>query len=133
MSVVAAAGMAFGVRVRAHVVEHHQWLRPPAIVIANGIEDAVPRQRRDQLLQEQRQQGAANRRQIEVMNLEQSIQLHSFPILHELSPAEDDDVVGHQGHRRLGDGGERRLTGYEPPLLGFDAAHELEGLGEDGP
>lgn len=117
----------------AYVVQHHQLPRPPALVIANGIEDPIPRDCRDQLLQEQHQQHPTNQREVEVMDLEQAVQLQRLPLLHQLPPAEDDDVVGDEGGGRLGHAGHGRLAGDEVELLGLVAAEGGEGFGEDGP
>ena len=93
----------------------------------------MPHQRRDQLLQEQPQQRPANDGQVEIVNLEQPIQLHGRPALHELASAEDNEVVEAQRDGRLAHGGHGRLAGREAELLGLVAEEGLVGLGEEGP
>lgn len=116
-----------------HVVKHHQLRCPSSIVITNRIERSPPHQRRDELLQEQGQQSSADHCQVKVVNLEQAIQLQWLPLSHNLTSAEDDDVVKHQRRRGLGDGGHGRAAGHEAELLWLVASDFGEGLAEDGP
>ena len=76
-----------------HVVEHHQFLRPSTLVIANGVEDSILDDGPKQLLNEQCQQNAADNGKVEIVDHEKSIQGESFSSPHQLSSTEYDNIV----------------------------------------
>ena len=78
---------------KAYVVKRDQLISPAAIIVTNCKENAVPRDGRYQLLQKKEQEYPAYCGQVEVMDLEQAIELHRLPALHELPSAEDDQIV----------------------------------------
>lgn len=116
-----------------HIVENNQLIRPSAILITNAKKQPTPRQRRDQLLQEQQQQHAADDREVEVVHLEQSIQFQRFPALHDLPPSEDDEIVADERNGGLLQCAHRCGTGLEAEVFGRIALDLLESGGEDGP
>lgn len=67
------------------------------------------------------------------MDLEQPVQLHRRPVLHELPPAEDDGVVQAERHGRLLHCGHGRLARREAELLGFVPHDCLVAAGEERP
>ena len=116
-----------------HVIQHNKLIRPPTLLIANTKEQSTSCQRRDQLLQEQRQQHPTNHREVEVMNLEQPIQLERFPIAHQLPPAKDNRIVRQQRRRRLRERAHRCAAGLEAPVLSRVALDQGEGIAEYRP
>lgn len=86
-----------------------------------------------QLFDEQGQQGSADGGQVEVVDHEQRIELERAALLHDLTAAEDDDVVGDKHGRGLLEGGHRGDALLELELAGGVSHDDLEGLVEDGP
>jgi hypothetical protein len=91
-----------------YVVEGDKRLCPASILIADRKEDAVPRYCRNQLLEEQRQQNRTNRRQIEVVDQEETLELHWLAVAHELPAAKNDHIVQANIQHRLLDRGQGR-------------------------
>lgn len=81
---------------RTHIVQDNQRSSPATSVIADGIEDAVAHQGREQLLNEESQQDTTYGCQVEVVDHEESVELESRAIAHDLTATEDNDVVGDQ-------------------------------------
>lgn len=102
-------------------------------MVADGVEDAVPVQGRDELFGKQHQQPAADEGEVEIVNLEQTVELHGLAAAHELTSAKDDDVVGNQRQGRLPERGHRRATGGEAEVLRLVALDRLKSLLEDRP
>lgn len=102
-------------------------------MIADGEENAMSPDGRHQLLNEESQQGRADRGEVEVMDHKQGVQFHRREPLHNLPTAEDDDIVGDEEDGGLGEGGQRSDTLDELELGGGIADDILEGLVEDGP
>ncbi|RDW76874.1 uncharacterized protein DSM5745_06866 [Aspergillus mulundensis] len=95
-----------------HIVKQHKLIRPSPARIANRMEDAILRERRQDLLEEQRKQGAADEGENEVVDNKWRLQLECRLALHELAAAEDHDVVccqGDQGALQRCHGGDARL------------------------
>jgi hypothetical protein len=107
--------------VQTYVVQDNKRRRPSTIVVANGVEHASPHQRWNQLLQKQQQQYSTNRRQVKVVNLEQSVQFQRLPILHNFPSTEDDDVVCDERPCRLGHARHGGGPGLESKMLGLVA------------
>lgn len=102
-------------------------------MMANGVENSSSDNGGKQLLDKKKQQYAANGGQVEVMNLEKSIELERLTTTHDLAATKDDDVVGDQ---HGGSGAERRhgsLARDELEILRLVALDGLEDLFEDGP
>ena len=93
-----------------HVVEHHQFLRPSTLVIANGVEDSILDDSPKQLLNEECQQNAADNGKVEIVDHEKSIQGESFSSPHQLSSTEYDNIVCYQNRRSFFKCGHWRYT-----------------------
>lgn len=116
-----------------HVVENDQFIRPPALVLADGEEDAVSRDGGDELLEEQRQERAADDGQVEVVDLEEAVEGKGGPVAHHLAPAEDDNVVGDQDRGGLLERGHGGRVGREAEIGGRVGLDQHEEPLEDGP
>ena len=67
------------------------------------------------------------------MDLEQAIELHRLPSLHQFPSTENDEVVRNERDGRLLHCRHGRLAGHEAEVICWVSAHQLEGLVEDGP
>lgn len=77
----------------SYVVQQNQGFGPPAIGVTDGVEDAVPDDRREQLLNEENQQPAADEREEEVVDEENRLQPEGLAVSHPLPAPEDDSIV----------------------------------------
>lgn len=102
-------------------------------MLTDGEEETVSVDGGHELLNEQSQQRSADQCQVEVVNHEQRVQFERGTILHELTAAEDDDVVRDQGNGGSLERRHRRDAFNETELAGGIAHDGLEGLIEDGP
>ncbi len=76
-----------------YIVQHDELRSPTAVGVADGVEDAIPSQGRDQLLQEKQEQNRADGCEVEVVDLEKAVQLQRRSLPHQLPSAKDDQVV----------------------------------------
>ena len=76
-------------------------------MLANGVEDTMAVECWNQLFQEKCKKTARDDRQVEIVDLECGVELEGLLVLHELTAAEDNDVVAHQSERGPLEGGER--------------------------
>lgn len=102
-------------------------------MVADSEEEALTRDRGDQLLRKQRKQYAANGREVKVVHLEEKVELEGRTLAHELSTAEDYNVVCDNRDGARLEGRERRLSLHEAEILRLDARNGLKDLLEDGP
>jgi hypothetical protein len=116
-----------------YIVQDNQLIGPPTLAVADGIEHAVPPDRRDQLLSEKHKQRAANERQVQVVHLEEPIQLQRLSAAHDLPPAKDDDIVRDEQDRRRLEGRHGRDALLEAEVLRLVAHDRGEDPVEDGP
>lgn len=119
--------------VATYVVQHNQGLGPTSLMVADGEEDALADNGREQLLNEQSQEDCADSGQVEVVDDEESLQLKRLSLAHHLASTKDyyvvdDDEDGGLLQRRHG-----RAAGLEAEVVGGIAHDELEGLVEDRP
>jgi hypothetical protein len=116
-----------------HVVKQDELVSPAAIEIADSVEDAVPDQGGEKLLNEESQKTTADDGQVQVVDLERTVQLEGRAAPHELTAAQNDSVVYNERNDRLfvrrHDGAAR----HEAELLGRVAKHLLPCGREDGP
>ena len=120
-------------RIGTYVVENDHLVRPAAIVVTDGKENAVPRDRGDDLLRKQHQQNKADGRKVKVVELEQKAQLERLAVPHQLPSTEYDNVVrDEEGCARL-EGRDGRLPGNEAEILRLVAQEGLVRLLKDGP
>lgn len=116
-----------------HIVQGDQRLSPAAIIVADGEEETVADQRRDELLEVEGEQATADDGQVEVVDFEQPVELQRRALFHNLPTTEDDDVVRGQGHGRLEHRRHGRAARDEAELLGLVSHDLFKGMGEDGP
>jgi hypothetical protein len=116
-----------------YIVENDHLVGPTTVMAADGMENTVPRQFWNQLFKEQHQQYPADGCEIEVVNLEESVELVRRAVLHELAATEDDDVVRHKHNRALCQRRHGRLARYEAEILWSVSFDHSKGLLKDGP
>ena len=116
-----------------HVVEHDEGLRPSTTVVTDGVEDTMPPESREELLNEEDQQDGTDGGQEEIVNHEQSVELESGEVFHDFTTTEDYDVVCHHEGRGLLKGRHGSHTLDKLELAGWVAHDILERLIEDGP
>ena len=117
----------------SYIVQNDQFVSPATTVVADGIEDSIAHDSRDQLLEEEQEQGARDDGQVKVVDLEGAIELKSRATTHDLTAAKDDDAVQDQGDCHDGMSGHWCAPGHEAELLGLVAHDGLETSFEDGP
>jgi hypothetical protein len=120
-------------RFRTYVVKQDQLVGPATIEVANGVENTVPDQRREQLLNEESQKTTADDGQVEVVDLERTVQAEGCAVPHELAASQNDGVVCNERQNRLFVRRHDGVAGHELELLGRVAKHLLPRGGEDGP
>lgn len=108
-------------------------LGPAAIMVADGVEDAVARNGGQKLLNVQSQQDGADSSEDEVVDQEQTLELERLTTTHQLATAEDDGVVDDDEDGGGLEGGHGRLEGDETKVLGRVADTSSPCLIEDGP
>lgn len=118
---------------QTYIVERNKRLGPAALVVADGVEDAVTDQSGQQLLNEESQEHTTDRGQVEVVDHEQEVELERRAIAHDFPAAKDDDVVGDE-HRGGGlEGGHGRDALLELEFFRGIAHDGLVAGVEDGP
>jgi hypothetical protein len=115
------------------VVENNQLICPPALVLANGKKQPLPRDNGNQLLREEHQQYPTDSGQVEVVELEQEVQLERLALAHQFPPTEDYNVVCEEGDGGGLERGHGRLAGLEAEVLRLVADNGLERSFEEGP
>lgn len=118
---------------RTHVVKKDELVSPAAIEIADSVENAVPDEGGEKLLNEESQQTTADDGQVQVVDLERTVQAECRAAPHELAATQNDDVVCNERNGRLFVGGHERLARREAEILSGIAKHLLPCGGEDGP
>ena len=118
---------------QTHVVKQDELVSPAAIEIADGVEKTVPDQGGEKLLNEESQKTTADNGQVQVVDLEGTVQAEGRAAPHELTTTQNDDVVRNERNDRLFVCGHQDLSLLEPELLGRVAKHLLPCGGEDGP
>lgn len=116
-----------------YVVENDKLVGPTALVVANREEDTVPYNGGNQLLQEQRQERTTNNGQVKVVDFEKTIERKGRTVAHQLTTAEDDDIVCHQHRRGLLECRHWGAARGESEGLGRVWLDEYEEPLEDGP
>lgn len=76
-----------------HIVEDNERLGPAAIDVADGVEDALANESREELLNEQRQEDTTDGGEVEVVDEEERLELEGLAVAHQLPAAKDDGVV----------------------------------------
>jgi len=117
----------------AYVVEDNKRLRPAAILVADGVENTLPHDRWQKLLNKESQEDPADRGQIKVVDQEERLQLERLPVAHQLPAPENEDIVAYDENARLFQGWHRSLASLESKVVGRIAHNSLEGLVEVGP
>lgn len=118
---------------QTHIIENDELLRPATSMVADGVEEAVPRKCGNELLGEQGQKDAADGGQVEVVQLEEEAELEGRAIAHELATSEDYNVVCEENDGACLDVRDGGLAGDELELVGGIADDLFEGFVEDGP
>ena len=118
---------------QTHVVKQDELIGPAAIEIADGVEKTVPDQGGEKLLNEESQKTTADNGQVQVVDLEGTVQAEGRAAPHELTTTQNDDVVRNERNDRLFVCGHQDFSLLEPELLGRVAKHLLPCGGEDGP
>ena len=132
--VVSAAVLGFSmVSSQTHVVKQDELVGPAAIEIADGVEKTVPDQSGEKLLNEESQKTTADDGQVQVVDLERTVQAEGRAAPHEFTTTQNDDVVCNERHDRLFVRRHDGVAGHELELLGRVAKHLLPRGGEDGP
>lgn len=108
-------------------------MSPTAIVVADGVEDALAHDGRQNLLDEKGQQDGGDGGQDEVVDEKERFKLESVSFAHPLATPENDDVVADDKNTRLLEGGHGRDAGLKLEFAGRVADDGLPGLVEDGP
>lgn len=117
----------------SYIVQNDKLIRPSAIVVANSKEKSLPRNDGNQLLGKKRKQYPTNSREVEVVDLEEKVELEGLAVAHQLSAAEDNNVVCDERDCACLEGRKRCLALYESEILGFVASDGLEDSLKDGP
>ena len=85
-------------------------------MVADGIKYPMSPDRRQKLLDEQRQQDTTDDREREIVDHEEGLELQRLSISHELPSAKDDHVVCDYQRRRLPEGRHWRVAPDEPKV-----------------
>lgn len=116
-----------------YIVEDNEGLRPTAIMIADGIEDALAHNGRQDLLNEESQEDGGDGGQDKVVNEEQRFKLEPVLLAHPLATTKDDNVVANDEDARLFEGRHWRNASLELEVASRVANDGLPGLVENGP
>ena len=119
--------------VNTYVVKDNQLVRPAAFVVADGEEKTLPRNRGDQLLREEKQQGPADSGEVKVVHLEEKVELEGLTVAHKLPTTEDYSVVYNQRDNADLECRKGRLSLHEAEVLRLVARNGLKALFEDWP
>lgn len=118
---------------QTHVVKQDELVGPAAIEIADGVEETVPDQSGEKLLNEESQKTTADDGQVQVVDLERTVQAEGRAAPHELTTTQNDDVVCNERNDRLFVCRHESAAGRELELLSRVAKHLLPCGGENGP
>ena len=116
-----------------YVVKQNQLVGPATVEVADGVENTVPDERREQLLNEESQKTTADDGQVQVVDLERTVQAEGCAVPHDLAAAQNDDVVCNERNDRLFVCRHESAAGRELELLSRVAKHLLPCGGENGP
>jgi hypothetical protein len=75
------------------IVQDNEGLGPTTIGVADGMEDTAANDSRKKLLNVESQKSTANNGQVEVVDEEKALELEGLAVAHELTTAEDYEVV----------------------------------------
>jgi len=118
---------------QTHVVKQDELVGPAAIEITNSVENAIPDQGGEKLLNEESQETTADDGQVQVVDLERTVQTEGRAAPHELTTTQNDGVVYNERNDRLFVCRHERAARHELELLGRVAKHLLPCGGENGP
>lgn len=76
-----------------YVVEDDKLVGPSTLVRADGVENAIVVDLRDELLQEEKQQSSGDGGKVKVVDHEWAVQLEGWAVAHELAASKDNNVV----------------------------------------
>jgi hypothetical protein len=116
-----------------YVVKQDQLVGPATVEVADGVENTVPDEGGEQLLNEESQKTTADDGQVEVVDLERAVQAEGCAVPHELAASQNNGVVCNERQDRLFVRRHDGVAGHELELLGRVAKHLLPRGGEDGP
>jgi len=116
-----------------YIIQYHQLVRPSAVMVTNGEEDAVTAHDGNQLLSEEQKEYSADGREVEVVHLEQEAKFEGRALAHNLPPTKDDNVVCEENGGACLERRHRRLAGHESEVLRLVAHGRFIALLEDGP
>ena len=77
----------------SYIVQNDQFVSPASIIMADGMEDAASSKSGKELLNEESEKATGDDGEVEIVNHEGTIKDKWFPVLHEVSSTEDNDVV----------------------------------------
>lgn len=102
-------------------------------MVADGVEDAVADNGRDELLNEEGKEDTADGREVKVVDEEERLELEGLAVAHEGAAAKDDGIVDDDEDGRRLEGGHGRLKGHKLELVDGVADDGRPGLVKDGP
>lgn len=102
-------------------------------MVADGKEDTLADNSGQKLLNEESQEEAADGGQVEVVDEEERLELKGLAVAHQLSAAEDDEVVNDDEDGRRLQRGHGSLKGHKLEVIGRVANDGREELVKDGP
>ena len=103
------------------------------MVGADCVEDSIADESWNELLDEQEQQNATDRGQVEVVDLEEGVKRKRCAVSHQLTSSKNYDIIRNQSNSRLFHGRHRCHTWCEDELLRLIAHDRLECVREDWP
>lgn len=118
---------------KTHVVKQDELVGPAAIEITDSVEETVPDQGGEKLLNEESQKTTADDGEVQVVDLERTVQAEGRAAPHELTTTQNDDVVCDERNDRLFVCRHEDFSLLELELLGWVAKHLLPCGGENGP
>lgn len=116
-----------------HVVKNNERLGPPAVIVADGVKNAMAHNGRQNLLNKESQQDSGYSGQDEVVDEEERLKLEFVSFAHPLATTENDNVVADNEDARLFEGGHGRDAGLKLELAGRISNDSLPGLAKDRP
>lgn len=116
-----------------YVVQDDELVCPASVMRADGVENAVSRQRGDQLFSKKRKQAAADDGEVKVVDFKKAIELHWRSPAHQFSTSEDYNVVGSENYCCGLESGHGRCAGNKAKVLRSVALDCIEGFLEYGP
>ena len=87
-----------------YIIQDDQLVRPTTVGAADGVEDAIAHDFWQELLNEEGEKTAADDGEVEVVDHEGTVEHKGLSFLHQLSSAEDDDIVCRERRQSLRQG-----------------------------